>query len=189
MSPRFKEPAAGRLEQGTILQSVGVPEPQIRARQLGAVMVVWPWAVVLTQECDLRLDRLARRGEPAKEGGDPVSKDKRLHSVLLSPAFHRDEVLFGRYTEEAMEWRGTRKDILLRNGDDRFHCLPTEDPLMTTPLILDFKLVVAAHPEYLEQWVRDHPEGVLAVLSSPYRDRLVQRFVNYFGRIAEPEDG
>ena len=162
VSPRFKEPAAGRLEQGAILQRVDFPEPQIRDGQLGAVMVHWPWAVVLTQECDLRLDRLARRGEPAREGGDPVSKDNRLHSVLLSPAFHLDEVLFGRYTEGAMEWRGTRKDILLRNGDDRFHYLPTEDPLMATPLILDFKLVVAAHPEYLEQWASDHQDGVLA---------------------------
>lgn len=144
--------------------------------------------MVLNQECDLRLDHLARNGLPASEGKPAVRLDKRLRSIILSPAFPVDHVLAGTYIEGALGWKGTRRDILLGNRDERYHVLAREEPLVTTELVLDFKLIVAATPSYLEQWVTSHPTSSVAALEPPYRDRLVQRFVNYLGRIAEPDD-
>lgn len=188
MSQRYRSPAPGVIEQTAILCNVDLPEVHFRAGEKATVSLTrYSWLVVLNQECDLQFDQLARAGEPLRAGGSPVKKDKLLRSVVLCPAFPRDHVLAGTYVEDATEWRGTHKNILLQNRHERYHVLPVEGPV-TEPLVLDFKLIAAVHPEYLQQWIEQHPASVVAVLCPPYRDRLIQRFVNYFGRIAEPEE-
>lgn len=188
MSQRYRSPAPGLIEQTAILRDVPLPEVHFRAGEEARVSLTkYSWLVVLNQECDLRFDHLARAGEPSRAGGSPVKKDKLLRSMLLCPAFPQDRVLAGTYIQDATKWAGNEKRMLEQNRHERYHSLPAEGP-MTEPLMLDFKLIVAAHPDYLEQWVEEHPESVVAVLCPPYRDRLIQRFVNYFGRIAEPEE-
>ena len=157
------------------------------AEEADVTFTLYPWLLVLNQECDLQFDRLARAGAPLKEGDAPVKKHNLLMSILLCPAFPQDHVLAGTYIPEARKWGSDEKKILLQNQADRYHVLPSEEPLMHEPLVLDFKLTVAAHPDYLQHWVKANPAGVVAVLNPPFRDRLMQRFVNYFGRIAEPE--
>ncbi|MBI2764918.1 MAG: hypothetical protein HYX53_03290 [Chloroflexi bacterium] len=144
--------------------------------------------MVLNQECDLQFDHLARNGLPLKEGRPPVSGDKRLRSILLCPGFDADHVLAGTYVDGASRWPSKTSDILLSNRDDRYHVLQPEPPLMETKLAFDFKLIVTATPSYLEQWLTNHPESSVAALEPPFRDRLIQRFVSYLGRIAEPEE-
>lgn len=188
MSQHYRPPDPGCIQQTAILQDVRLPEVRFgRGEEARASLTKYPWLVVLNQDCDLQFDRLARAGEPLRAGGPPVKKDKLLRSVLLCPAFPRDHVLAGTYVEDATKWRGTQKDILLQNRHERYHVLPVEGPV-TEPLVLDFKLIAAVHPEYLQQWIEQHPASVVAVLCPPHRDRLIQRFVNYFGRIAEPEE-
>jgi hypothetical protein len=188
VSQRYSSPDPGCIQQTAILRDVPLPEVHFRTgEEASAILSSYPWLIVLNQDCDLQLDRLARAGEPLRAGGPPVKKDKLLRSVVLCPAFPRDHVLAGTYVEDATEWRGTQKDILLQNRHERYHVLPVEGPV-TEPLVLDFKLIAAVHPDYLQQWIEQHPASVVAVLCPPYRDRLVQRFVNYFGRIAEPEE-
>jgi hypothetical protein len=188
VSQRYRAPDPGRIEQTAILRDVLLPEVHFRRDEgASASLTRYSWLVVLNQDCDLQFDRLARAGQPLRPGGPPVNKDKLLRSVVLCPAFPQDHVLAGTYVEDATEWRGTQKDILLQNRHERYHVLPAEGPV-TEPLVLDFKLITAVHPEYLQQWIEQHPASVVAVLCPPYRDRLIQRFVNYFGRIAEPEE-
>jgi len=186
VSLRYKRPNPGTIEQTAILRNIQLPEVHYRAGQeVRATLATYPWLVVLNQDCDLLFDRLARAGQPLI-WGDPVKKDKLLRSILLCPAFPLEHVLAGEYVLEARRWGSKVKEILIRNREDRYHVLPTDEELLIEPLALDFKLIVAAHPEYLQQWVESHPESVVAVLNPPFRDRLMQRFVSYFGRIAEP---
>lgn len=188
VTARYKQPVPRVIEQTAILRDVDLPEVHFAAGGTAAVTLTpYPWLVVLNQDCDLRFDRLARARQPASEGGNPVRRDKLLRSILLCPAFAEDHVLAGTYVDDATRWNASEKRTLLQNRHERYHALPPEEPLLE-PLILDFKLVVAAHPEYLQHWVEEHPESVIAVLQPPYRDRLMQRFVTYFARIAEPEE-
>ena len=183
MTPRYRPPNPGFVEQTAILRDVQLPEVRgVEGGQAKASFTPFPWLVILTQDCDLQFDRLARAGTPLKEGGAPVKKDKMLRSILLCPAFSQDHVTAGIYIEGASAVKGTRKVMVLENRHERFHLLPSEEPLMHEPLVLDFKLTVAAHPDYLQQWLKANPAGVVAVLNPPFRDRLMQRFVNYFGR-------
>lgn len=186
---RYRVPAAGRIEQTQILRDVEVPEVDLlEDGTLASRLTTYPWLVVLNQECDLRFDYLARNALPASEGKPPVRLDKRLRNIILCPAFPTDHVLAGTYIDGAAGWTGTRREILLGNRDERYHVLAQEEPVLDAQLVLDFKLIVAVTPSYLEQWVVRNPASSVAALEPPYRDRLVQRFVNYLGRIAEPDE-
>ena len=188
MTARYRPANPGIIEQTAILRDVSLPEVHAaEGEQATASLTPFPWLVVLTQDCDLELDRLARAGQPAAEGKPPVSKDKVLRSILLCPAFLQDHVTAGTYVAGAKEWRGTELNMLVNNRHERFHVLPADSSLVAGSLAVDFKLILAVHPAYLERWVISHPYSAVCVLVSPYKERLMQRFVNYFGRIAEPD--
>lgn len=190
MSARYKAPTPGVIEQTGILQNVEIPEVHLSETGSAEVLLAnYPWVVVLTQECDLQLDRFARLGLPQVDGKPPVAKDKKLRGILLCPAFLEENVLLGTYVEGGSKADNTTRKMMLSNRHERFHLLPAEVPTMQSPLVLDFKLITSAHPEFLLSLVRDHPEKVVAVICPPFRDRLMQRFLNYFGRIAEPGEG
>ena len=109
----------------------------------------------------------------------------------MCQAFPQDKVLAGTYLRpaaDARKWDGIEAKILLDNRHERFHVLPSEPPRVPDTLIIDFKILVACAPDYLQRWIRYRPESRPAVLLPPFRDRLTQRFANYFTRIAEPED-
>lgn len=183
---RYKRCSASKIQQTAILRDVEVPEVHGRRGRFSQVdFATYPWLVVLNQDCDLDLDHHARKGT-SPTGGPPIKKDKRLRSVLLCPAFPELEVLDGVYVEGASKFLGTEQRMVRDNRHERFHVLSPEPPLVNETLILDFKLVIAATPEYVERWIRSHRESRVAVLNPPYRDRLTQRFANYFTRIAEP---
>lgn len=188
MIRRYRPPDAGLIEQTAILTDMELPAVEVGAgEQAKVVLTNYPWLLVLTQECDLQFDRLARAGLPLKEGGIPVKRHHLLLSILLCPAFPLDHVTAGVYIPEARKWGSDERKILLQNQSERHHLLPAEGPLVEESLVLDFKLVVGVHPFFLQQWINEHPDKVVAVLNPPYRDRLMQRFVNYLARIAEPD--
>ena len=171
------------------MKNVSIPD--IRLDEGGnpvARMAKYPWLVVLNQDCDLLLDRLAREDGVAREGAAPVKKDKLMRSILLGPAFLLEHVLAGTYVEGASRWSSKRQDILVGNRDERFHVFYAQESILSEPIAVDFKLTTSCHPEYLYGWVASNPDNVVGRLASPYRERLLQRFTNYLGRIAEPED-
>ncbi len=146
------------------------------------------WLVVLTQDCDLDLDRHARHGTSLVPDGNPVGEDKQLRTILLCPAYPLDEVLAGTYLRpfKARAWPGREKNILLENHHERYHVLKPDNILLNEELALDFKMLIGAPPTYLERWNRYHPESRVAVLVPPYRDHLTQRFAYYSMRVALP---
>lgn len=189
MNQRYRLPKSGLLEHSAIYRSVELPEVRATGGEQAQVALRhYPWIVVLTQECDLQFDGLARRGMPLKEGAEPVKKHNVLSGILLCPAFLQEHVLAGIYVEEAKKWSGIEKKILLQNRDERYHLLPAGEGLLPESLVLDFKLITSCHPDYLQAWVDEHQDSVVAVLNTPWKERLTQRFVNYFGRVAEPEE-
>lgn len=189
LSIRYEKADAGALQQSTILRDVELPEVHFaHGDEARATFATYSWMVVLNQDCDLQFDRLARASEPLVEGKAPVRKHNMLRSIVLCPAFPEDHVSAGTYIPEAKKWGSDERKILVSNRDDRYHRLPPEEPFLSEGLILDFKLIVAALPDYLQEWMARNPTRVIAKLKPPFRDRLMQRFINYFGRIAEPDE-
>lgn len=187
--PRYEGVEPGKIQQSAILRDLELPEVHlVEGQQARVAFAAYDWIMVLNQECDLQFDRLARIGQPLVEGQAPIKKHNILRSLLLCPAFPQDHVAAGTYVAEAKKWGSDERKILFGNREDRYHRLPAEEPLLSEALILDFKLLVAAAPDYLQTWVGKNPQKVVAKLTPQYRDRLMQRFVNYFGRIAEPDE-
>ena len=188
MSTPYRSPKPGWIEQTSILREVEVPHVKYvegAAAEVG--LTPYPWLIVLTQECDLQLDRLARLGEPQFEGKAPIGRDKMLKGILLCPAYSEDLVLAGTYIEGASKTDKSTRDAIHSNRHERFHRLRSYERYLSESIVVDFKFVLSTAPEFLHSLLKASPAKAVAVLEPPYRDRLMQRFLNYFGRIAEPE--
>ena len=180
-------PVTSFLESGLILASVELPEYRRDAdQQVIFSSTSFDWLVVVSQECDLQRDRDDREAQRR----DPrfVKESNLLRVVLVCPAFRFDSVASGTYLPGAKRWGGTEQKILQKDGDARYHRLLGLEGKFGD-LLLDFRLLSAAHPTYLGAWMSAHAESAVAVLEPPFRDRLIQRFVGYLGRIPEPEEG
>jgi hypothetical protein len=176
-----------RLCQGDILRDLELvewgavvgAEPQ---QQINLTKRALPYAVVLSQECDLYQD-LQNRNDLAKP-----TQDKFLHSVLLGPAYPAQSVREGTHLE-ALQVKCERlnKDrwkSVLHNSDPRYHYLPAAEALQIPDLVLDFKHFITAPRSILLDLKRD---AYLASLGQLFRDSLSQRFANFLARIALPE--
>jgi len=145
-----------------------------------------PYALVLTQDCDLDWDFKARAEYPEDRRGDNKCQAKLVPNVLLCDLF----------TSDALRPRIAGGDIFKRvrgNQDERYHCLPaislTEDLAGEglPELIADFKRIFSVLTDelygYLAQGARRR-----AFLQSPHLQHLSTRFGYYCLRVALPDD-
>lgn len=153
---------------------------------------VYPYAVILTQDCDLTQDFDARRavvGEPNPTKRDALSRsDKIIPSVLLC------QVL------AAQEQRGADKitsDIWTRirqNKDERYHflqavdasCDPRQEDL--PELAIDFKRYFTVPTDELYWRIDAGQTRRRCLMASPYLEHLSTRFAYFLSRVALPED-
>ena len=140
---------ASKIQQTAILKDIDIPEVRVEPRRRAAMTQTrFKWLVVLTQDCDLDLDRHARRGTNPNPGGTPVSKDKILRMALLCPAYPLDEVLLGTYLRPvtSKKWGHDDSKTLVGNHHERYHVLQADNKYLLEQLVLDFKMVVGAPP-------------------------------------------
>lgn len=185
MISRYREPALF-LESGQVLRDVKLPE--YRRGPDGQVVhspTAFDWLVVLSQDCDLERDREDRA---RREQDSTFEKETNLLRIaLVCPAFPATSVSSGTYLLGAKQWGSNERQLLDRDGEDRYHGLHSCEGKFDR-LLIDFKLLTGAHPTYLESWISTHSDSAVATLEAPFRDRLIQRFVGYLGRIPEPAD-
>jgi hypothetical protein len=176
-----------RLCQGDILRDLELvewgtvvgAEPQQRINLTKRAL---PYAVVLSQECDLYQD-LQNRSDLGKQ-----TQDKYLHSVLLGPAYPAQSLREGLHLETLqVKCERLNKDrwkAVLNNTDPRYHSLPAADALQIPDLVLDFKHFITAPRGILLDLKKD---AYIASLGQLFRDSLSQRFANFLARIALPD--
>ncbi len=179
----LSEPA-GRLRQCEILsdlvqhvvdaKSIGPDEPPI------VHLTTHPYAMVLSQDCDLESDYKARQEEPSEQ---------RLLPAVLFAEMTDPETLRGRSTSiNAGIFRRIKS-----NSDERYQILravsPEEDALTlgTPDLAIDFKryFTIPTTEVYRQFEDGNHRR---AVLLSPYREHLCSRFFSFQARVALPAE-
>ncbi|MCF6267610.1 MAG: hypothetical protein L3J57_13855 [Desulfuromusa sp.] len=148
--------------------------------------VVFQYAIVLSQECDLDhgykiLDQ--------KKDGEELKFNQYLHSVLFAPAFPAEilrsgEHLKGLYNIVSDRINSTSYKIVKNNETPRYHYLPAWADLQVPELIVDFKAYYTLPFEYFYQIYRNH---YLASINELFRENLSQRFGNYLNRVGTPE--
>jgi hypothetical protein len=142
---------------------------------------VHPFAVILTQDCDLEQDFNVRQ----KQG---VS-DKLLPSILFCEVATAEE-LFGRVKSLGSKaWERIRI-----NKDERYHFLQKVEPVDDVQgeglpeLGIDFKRYFTIPTEEIYWRVQQGKVKRRCVLQSPYLEHLSSRFAYFLSRVALPED-
>ena len=134
-----------------------------------------PYAVVLTQDCDLLWDYEKRQ----KDGAGS------LDSVLLYTADPAHEV------RARTEGRDIWKRII-QNNDERYHLLEFVGPEVDIcgegigGLILDFKSFFTLPPEDIYRQIESQTARRRCRLEMPYREHLQCRAAYYFQRVTLP---
>ncbi len=175
--------ATDRLYQGEILRNVVERLVKRVGDDFAAEDLIHPYAVVLTQDCDLEQDHNARAPNAEGKGKDAG----RIPRVLLIEAFAAD----------AYKTKLGGSDIAKRarqNKDERYHYLaavPAEADLQRQgipALYLDFKRYMTLD---LEEFRADMASGVTqrcSRLTTPYAEHLSSRFGYFLLRIGLPLD-
>lgn len=149
----------------------------------------WPYAVVLSQECDLAQDQGNREenAEAEKLATAEMKHDKLLPTVLFCPAYQAALFVQGKHLEGRRmgTFSGKLWELIRQNKNPRYHYLVGYADLQVPELVLDFKHFFVLSMELLTSHY-NNPEHSIARLAELYREDLSQRFAAYFGRIGLP---
>lgn len=178
-----------RVSQGDIYQNVEFIESVNEENGIVEISkIVFPYIVVLTQDCDLTQD-FKFRSDYSRTG------DKLILSVLVAPIYNANHVCLGEHLTEldrvmrqiqvkgkgnkpTTEWRN-----LVNNDNPRYHYLEFPNEVSIVPSIIDFKHYFSLNLEYLRE-IRE--TNFVCKVSELYREDISQRFASFLSRIGLP---
>ena len=180
----YSPSVGGALRQGEVLSDL-IQARVVPGRAIGDThvdLVTHPFAVVLSQDCDLDLDFLASNEPEAVKN----PSEKKLPNVLFCEAVTATEMR-GRLADGQV-WRQ-----ITQNKNERYQYLrgatPETDALALgfPDLGLDFKrYFTVPTPEVYSQLQGSAKRR--SRLHSPYVEHLCSRFAFYLARVALPEE-
>jgi hypothetical protein len=146
-----------------------------------------PYAIVLTQECDLEQDHENR--EKLDGSGSDTNHDKLLPSVLMCPGYLSVQFREGKHLDflnrRMMRYPSDPWRSIKANQNPRYHYLCAWTLLQVPELILDFKHFFTLPTDVLRN-VYGSEQHYIARLSPLYREDLNQRFAAYLARVGLP---
>jgi hypothetical protein len=180
----FVKGPANRIVQGDILRDFGVPivEPSEDGQEATVKRRTLPYAVVVSQDCDLDRDYENRKDGLTK------NHDKYLMYILLCQAYLPEEFRLGTHLgkiDMRMEtYKSDRFGPIKKNQVERYHFLPG-DPMCQVPdLVMDFKHYLSIQNEIVYGQLST---CYLATLKQLFREDLSARFAHYLCRIGLPK--
>ncbi|HBE20471.1 MAG TPA: hypothetical protein DEG17_21140 [Cyanobacteria bacterium UBA11149] len=176
------------LRQGEILTDViqynpVVSELSIEAEELSFQAVIHPYAIVVTQDCDLDWDYRARQTINSQPS-------KLLNSIILCEIATAREVreIADKNVMNSGEW-----NLVKSQRHERFYFferIPLECELQQIglpELTADFKKVFGINAATLYRQIELGIAKRRAVLSSPYLEHFSRRYYSFHGRVALPD--
>lgn len=187
----IKVKKTSRIRQGDIYKDIELIE-YIKERKgdLEISKILFPYIIVLTQECDLEQDfynrkPLTRKGEPQKD------QDKQLMSVLVAPFFNVEQFKVGKHFEDIelkmnkdIKWDRTEGTKIRNNEIPRYHYLEFPGNVSIPLSIIDFKHFFSVNIMELNK-IRS--KNFICSVSQLFREEISQRFAYYLSRIGLPE--
>jgi hypothetical protein len=149
---------------------------------VGLAVKLHPLVIVLTQDCDLNQDFVARGSADSKAA-------HLLHNILLCDLYYADDVKADRGVIAGSDiWKR-----VFQNKDERFQylreILPRDDFIATglSPLVADFKRIFTLPTESLYVQLNGQAKR-RACINSPYLEHVSARHSHFLSRIALPLD-
>lgn len=170
------------LRQGEILTGAIQYNPVLKeiSQELSFTPVTHPYAIVVTQDCDLDWDYNAR----LPDASDLAKRLKRLNSVILCEIGTAEEV---RSTENRKSW-----DLISTHRDERYYFLEKIPPECEIEkkglpeLTADFKKVFGIDAATLYRQIELGIVKRRAILVSPYLEHFSRRYHSFHSRVALP---
>ena len=177
----------GRLLQGEILSGLLEPQPehpgkviQSEALDLQITLVSHPKIVILTPDCDLLTDFLARK--------DPgtAKETKLLQHVQCCDVYEEYEIRRARNLASDL-WKRVKQ-----NQDERYHCLPSNETDVggkanQPALFLDFKQMFSIPTEFLYKAIEIGDVKRQGVIPPIWLHSLIQRYFAFHSRVGVPD--
>ena len=175
----------GRVSQGDIYRDVEFVEYVAEKKGIIEVSkIVFPFVIVLTQDCDLEQDSKIRYHKTSVQ-----TQDKLILSVLIAPIYNVEHVYSGEHLDQLgakmqmINRKGTQGGYLVSNQLPRYHYLDFPPEHQIAPSVIDFKHYFSVNVEYLRR-----KRGDFVCRVSPlYREDISQRFSSFLSRIGLPE--
>ena len=144
--------------------------------------IIFPYVVVLTQDCDLAQDYSSRNAQ---------RKDsKLLFSVLIAPMYNAEHVFAGEHLSELditaslIKKKKTEGEKLMKNELPRYHYIEFPEETQIIPSIIDFKHYFSVPVNYL---LSEKEHRFVCKVASLYREDISHRFSFFLSRIGLPE--
>lgn len=183
---KVKTTQENRLCQGDILRDVfWLEHVTEEAGVIEVARIVFPLAIVLTQDCDLEQDHRFRSEARS-------TQDKWLMSVLMAPLYNVEHVYQGEHlsqldiTMETVPKSGNTGKFLRNNERPRYHYFEFDDDVPIVPSVIDFKHYFSATVIYL---MKIKPTAYVCSVAPLFREDIAQRFAAYLARVGLPELG
>ena len=175
-----------RLSQGDIIQNVEFIEYAIE--QTGIIeisKIVFPYVVVLTQDCDLEQDHNNRQNP------NPSNQDKQIISVIVAPLYNVEHVYDGKHLSElglqmqtiSKNPKRSDNNNLKNNTTPRYYYLEFDNSVEIVDSVIDFKHYFTVTANYLMAIKKSNFIGKVDAL---YREDISQRFASFLSRIGLP---
>lgn len=187
MSPNIIEvnhlDASQRINQGDVITNVEFIEG---VKDYGDYIeinkILFPYIVVLSQDCDLEQDVRTQQSQAEKQ-----NQDKFLLSVLVAPLYTYEHFREGTHLRKLNLQRqrinSKASSLVKENRDVRYHYLPFPDSVDIVESVIDFKHYFGISVISLAE----HKNGnYICTIKELYREQVSQRFANYLARIGLP---
>lgn len=191
VNSHYRVNESGQLSQGDIFRGLEFRYVSIEDDATSGYAFPFPYAVILSQACDLQQHYKNTEQNNTKRDSDQ-KHDKILNTILVCPAFPHENFLTGKHIDDRTMYdfdgpKGQEKAYnKLKKNDvySRYHYLSKIDDIFPE-LIIDFKNF---HTVPIEIVQGKYQDCYLASLKQLYRERLSQRFTDYLSRIGLPDE-
>ena len=190
---RVEKNRSERIQQGDIYRNIEcIQKIEETEEDTFVHKIVFPLVIVLTQDCDLKLDSLYHMSNETF----PKDDDKRLLSAIVAPIYNEELFLHGDHlNDETLSYKmqtiakmkkgklTTQYRNLINNEIPRFHYLEFQDDVQLVNSVIDFKHYFTTNIEELH---KKRYQLFVCKVSELYRELISQRFANYLSRIGLP---
>ena len=147
----------------------------------------FPFAIVLTQECDL--EQNVKERTTCSDADATIKKyDKFLVSLLCAPLYNAEHLFSGDHLSvlniSAERKSSDQKSYIKSNREPRYHYIEFNGGIEIVPSVIDFKHYFSLSLLYLESNMKKR----ICSIKPIFRELISQRFSNYLSRIGLPEN-
>ena len=174
-----------RLSQGDIIKNVEyIEHVSEKSGNIEVAKIVFPLAIVLTQDCDLAQDYKFRWSKQTTS-----NEDKWLMSVIMAPLYNVEHVFTGDHLSDIgmkmnpISRNRTPGTNLKNNETPRYHYLEFPPASAIAPSVIDFKHYFTANIAHLK---KHKTANFVCQVSELFREDISQRFASYLSRIGLP---